>query len=553
MQTIQELLNAAQQHFHLGQFEQAEQCYRLILQSQPDNPIALHSLGLIDYQKGNTGNAIHHIKNALSVDPSYAGANYDLGIIFENQGDLDSALQQYENVALTDPAYAEAYLGTARVLQKQGRLNEAIVQHKKVIALAPFHEPSLQSLGDLFSRQGNLAEAVRFYEKAIAVNPSNLSALNNLGIALRGQGVKTEASAAFRSIISINPAAGSAYFNLTQIEPSLDTTEVQNIHHQLERGDLPKDDRMFLHYSLGLVYNKAKSYDQAFLHTSQGNTLQRRKITYSSESESALLNSVAESFNQSYFNDRFGTKETDSESPVFIIGMPRSGSTLVEQIIATHPMAHGGGETLLLDNLLAGVVDRDSVFQSLAALDNNTSSHLAREYLKQLRSIAPDKKIVTNKKLDNYLFLGVIASMFPGAKIIHCQRNPLDNCLSCFQTWFHTGQYFSYDMKELAEYYLAYQKLMKHWREVLPIEMLEVQYEDLIDNPEAVSRRIISYCDLEWDPQCLLFHENTRNVYTASDLQVRRPVYQSSKERWRHYEKHLSPLINTLARKTVSL
>ncbi len=546
MQTIPEMLNTAEQHYQSNQFEQAENIYQQVIQLKPNNPIALHSLGLLEFQKGNVGGAIDYINKALLVEPSYTSAYYNLGIILENQGDLNRAIVQYENAILTYPVYVDAYFSLGRVLEKQDRFNEAMVQYKKAIAINPSHEPSLKALGYISNQQGNLEEAVIFFQKAIAINPLSLDAVHNFGAVLRGQGKLKEAVEAFKYVISHNPSSGMAYFNLVQIEPSLDALKIEKIHQFLEHTNLSETDRLFLHLSLGLVYHKAKSYEKAFFHINTGNAMQRKQVNYNHDNELLLLRSIEEIFNKDYFEERFGTSGIVSESPIFIMGMPRSGTTLVEQIIATHPLVHGGGEMMLLDNLLAKFAKQDSIFPSLAAISPTKIDQIAQDYLEQLHAFSPPKKIVTNKKVNNYLFLGLIALMFPQAKIIHCQRNPLDTCLSCFMTWFHTGQYFTYDLKELGSYYQAYEQLMQHWRQVLPIPMLEVQYEDLIEKQEEISRQIIAYCDLEWDSRCLLFHENTRSVHTASDLQVRQPIYQSSIGKWRHYEKHLAPLKEAL-------
>lgn len=546
MLTIQNKLHMAQRYFVSQEFEKAEEIYQEVIRSHPNDPTALHYLGLLTYQKGDVGGSIDSITKALEADPSYANAYCNLGVILENQGRLDEARVQYKHAIRVYPDYVDAHFGLGRVWQKQGHFNDAVVQYQKVIALHPMHELALKSLGDVFSHQGDLESAVVCFEKAIAVNSANWGTLNNLGVALRKQGKQKEAVEVFRKVVALNPSSGSAYFNWVQIDPLLDEAEIKGIQAQLERSDLDENDRKFLHLSLGLVYHKKKLYDEAFVHTQKGNDLQRSQINYRSEDDLFLLRSIEEIFNREYFETRFGLGGMDSASPVFIFGMPRSGTTLVEQIIATHPLAHGGGEMTLLDDLLAPVVNRDAVFRSLADVDQETVDHLARDYWSHLCALAPEKQIITNKKVDNYLFLGVIVRMFPNAKIIHCKRHPLDNCLSCFLTWFHTGQYFTYDLKELGAYYQAYDKLMKHWQQVLPVPMLDVQYEDLIAKPEEISRQIISYCGLEWDPQCLAFHENTRSVHTASDLQVKQPIYTSSVGRWHCYEKHLTPLKDAL-------
>ncbi|MBO9479971.1 sulfotransferase [Salinisphaera sp. G21_0] len=423
------------------------------------------------------------------------------------------------------------------------------LQHLSIHSLSPPSdlEQHAFSQGLLFQKQGYYQAAMEHYQQVLAINPYHTGALNNLGVTLREQGQTSKAAETFRQLVSLTPSSGIAYFNLVQLQPSLTSTEIDNIRWFLQHPDLPETDRQFLHLTLAIVYNHLNLYSDAFFHNAEGNSLQRSRINYSSKKESAMFDSIIEIFNQHYFDEQKECEALSAETPIFIIGLPRSGSTLIEQIIASHPLAHGGGETPLLDTLLSGIVQKDAVFESLAALDEAAIRLLGSQYLEQLQSIAPDKTNITNKKLDNYLFLGLIATLFPRAKIIHCRRNPMDIGLSCFQTWFHTGQYFSYDLQEIGEYYKAYERLMNHWRRVLPVSMLEIQYEALVANPEKISRQIIDYCNLEWDEQCLLFHKNPRPVSTASDLQVRRPLYHSSIGRWEHYAEHLSPLAEALA------
>ncbi len=242
---------------------------------------------------------------------------------------------------------------------------------------------------------------------------------------------------------------------------------------------------------------------------------------------------------------------SDSERPVFILGMPRSGTTLVEQIIARHPLAFGAGELMTRNRVtwtLPAALKSGTTYPECAALmDERFTDEAANGYLKELRQL-PDAAVrVTDKMPNNFRHIGLIARLFPRARIIHCQRNPMDICLSCYFLDFRGRLGFAYDLTHLGQYYRQYERLMAHWKKVSPIPILDVRYEDLIADSEAVSRRMIDYCGLEWDDACLAHDETERPVMTASHWQARQPIYKTSVERWRHYERHLEPLSRALA------
>ena len=308
----------------------------------------------------------------------------------------------------------------------------------------------------------------------------------------------------------------------------------------------------YIHFALGKALEDVGDYQRAFQHLLQGNALRRREITYDEADCQEMFRLIAELFDSELF-DRFRGVGDPSPVPIFIVGMPRSGSTLVEQILASHPQVHAAGELTNLFRVVETVSDsagRPIPFpRCVSALDADGFRRLGQAYLASLPLIAAGKTRITDKMLGNFLDVGLIHLMLPNARIIHMMRDPVDTCVSCFSKRFSTGQAFSYDLAELGAFYRCYHELMAHWRSVLPAgALLDVSYEDVVDNLEEQARRLIDYCGLPWDDRCLSFHENRRHVTTASNVQVRRPLYRSSVARWRRYEAYLQPLLAELDR-----
>jgi tetratricopeptide (TPR) repeat protein len=317
---------------------------------------------------------------------------------------------------------------------------------------------------------------------------------------------------------------------------------------QLGKSPMPYDEAVSLHFALGNCFADLGDYDQAFRHYLQGCKLKRATLKYEAGQMTRYFDSIMRVFDRDTLARLQGAGDPSSV-PIFVLGMPRSGTTLTEQIIASHPLVHGAGE---LPDLLAiakrEIAGTGARFpDNIPTLDQSTLGAWAAEYVAGLCRRAPDAVHVTDKMPGNFMALGLIHLMLPNAKIIHVNRNPVDTCLSCFTKLFSHGHAYSYDLAELGRFYSDYARLMAHWRQVLPEgAFLEIRYEDLVTEYEAQARRLITYCGLEWNDACLKSHENKRSVRTASVMQVRQPIYTSSVERWRKYEPYLKPLLDEL-------
>jgi tetratricopeptide (TPR) repeat protein len=385
-------------------------------------------------------------------------------------------------------------------------------------------------------------------QRALAIDAGNVEAHNNLGSALKSKGLFAEAALEYEAALAIEPDYALAIKNLadiSKIQP--DDPLIPRIEQLLRSESLPVERREQCHFALGKCFNDVGTYDKAFEQYRAGNEIKKERHSFDAGAYARETDRLMATFDRAFFEQR-NSHGSNSERPIFIVGMPRSGTTLVEQIIASHPDVFGAGElphfNRLVKNLPARL--RDAAYpECVAGIDPKTASQLADEYLGYLRSLSPDAPQVTDKLPQNFRHLGLITLLLPHARIISCRREPLDVCLSCyFQDFF--AQPFSHDLADIGRFYREYDRLMAHWISVLPLPILEVQYEDLVGDMEAVSRRMISFCGLNWDDACLAFHKHERPVQTASDWQVRQPIYRTSVERWRRYEKHLEPLKQVL-------
>ncbi|HZU38634.1 MAG TPA: sulfotransferase, partial [Gemmataceae bacterium] len=395
-------------------------------------------------------------------------------------------------------------------------------------------------------------DAVRAYQRALELQPDYGPAHNGLGEALLEQGDKQGAERHFRRALHNNPFLCRTLLNLathgmyTTAEPDIDT-----LKRWLTDPRLPVDFAIQLHFTLGKLLDRLELWDEAFAHFSQGNALRRALFqksgrAFDAAAHAQLIDEMIALFTPAYFQrvQGFGIS---SALPVFIVGMPRSGTTLVEQILSCHPKVFGAGELPNLGRLATRLPAQlgGSYPECLSRLDPARAREMAETYLERITSLGGSAERVTDKMMELSLHLGFVATLFPNARVIYCGRDPRDVCLSCFFQYFR-GLNFTWDLEDLGRYYRDRERLLAHWRVVLPLPILEVGYEDLVAHQEAVSRRLVAFCGLEWDERCLSFHQNPRPVKTSSVLQVRQPIYTSSVGRWRQYAAHLKPLLDAL-------
>ena len=540
-----------------GRIDEAVKHYELALTLKPDYAIAHNNLGIALEKQGKIDEAVARYERALMLKPDYAIAHNDLGIALEKQGKIDEAVKHYERaIALKlDDANAHNNLGVALV--KQGRIDEAAAHYDRALVLNPGNLDALNNLAALLMKHGSIDDAMTYYRRTLVIDPDNAEAHHGLGNIFTFQGKFDDATAHLGRAIAIRPDYAEVYLNLAEIKNFRhDDAGLAALEALADRNDLSSGKGPYIHFALAKALDDSGDYDRAFDHLLKGNSLKRRQIHYDEKSEVQLFQRIAIAFDATLF-DRFRGPGDPSSVPIFVLGMPRSGSTLIEQILASHPQIHGAGELRDLDAAISSVLSAGNRAvpypECVPALAGDTLRRIGEAYLVRLPVPADRKTRITDKLPGNFLAIGMIRLILPNARIVHTVRNPIETCVSCYSKLFASGQYFSYDLAELGRYYHYYNKLMTHWRSVLPPgAMLDVCYEEVVDDLEGQARRLIDYCGLPWDDRCLSFHRTIRPVKTASLVQVRKPLFRSSLQRWRRYESGLQPLLQELGMKTQS-
>jgi tetratricopeptide (TPR) repeat protein len=570
----------------LGKLDEAVSAYRRAISIRPDYPNAHFNLGVVLEKMGKLDAAVAAYRRATNIKPDHADAYCNLGVTLRKLCKFDEAVTACRQAVSIKPTHADAHCNLGVALQEQGKLDEAVAAFRQAISIKPGHADAHYNLGLTLQKQSKSDEAVAAYRQAISVNPDHADAHCNLGVALQELGKSEDAIAAYRRAFSIQPDHANAYSNLGVALQELG--KIDDARNAFEKaielmprnarayrllGDVKRfraddphlaamqeltrempmhspEESIELNFALSKAYADLGDHERSFRHLLEANALHRSRIVYDERATLTLFDRIRSVFTASLIREKGGFGHP-SAVPVFIIGMPRSGTTLVEQILASHPQVCGAGE---LDDIfsaarkLRGAEDASLSFpEVVSSMAVDELGRFGAKYVGAVRARAPKAQRIVDKMPMNYLFAGLIHLALPNARIIHTRRDPVDTCVSCFSKLFTTSNTYSYDLAELGRYYRGYATLMQHWRTVLPPEvMLEVQYEDVTADLEGEARRIVAHCGLEWNDACLSFYETERPVRTASAAQVRQPIYQSSIGRWRSYEHLLGPLIEAL-------
>ena len=540
-------------HYNLGvalaeqdDLEPAIAAYRAALAHDPEHTSALLNLGALLRRQGDAEGAIESYRQALEIKSDLAAAHINLGNLLQQEGNLEEAEAAFRKGVAAAPDDALAWLSLGNFLKAKGAFDEAIGCYRRGAEREPNLAVIVINLGNALLEKGELDAALEQYRQALAMEPESAEAYFNLSVGLRQQGKFDAARQALERAIAIRPVYAEALAATTELRAfTEDDREIARLRAALDKEERSPEQRIHLNFALGKIYDDLGRYDEAFAHFRVANRLKDAEMGFDAAANAALVRRLRDTFDGDFLSARrdWGVP---SELPVFVLGMPRSGTTLVEQILSSHPAVCGAGELRKLgeiaDALPARLGTEPSFPECAALLDAAGVESLAREYLDFLGGFAAEAARITDKMPHNFLRLGLIALLLPAARIVHCRRDPLDTCLSCYFQHFGSPYEFAYDLDSLGAYYRDYEALMAHWGKVLPGAMLELQYEDLVADQEGVSREIVAFCGLEWDDRCLAFHDSPRPVRTASQWQVRQPLFTSSLGRWRHYEKHLGPL-----------
>ena len=499
-----------------GKKKEAETIYRDILKNDPNNVDALRLLAGLATSQNEHRDAEILLKRALELTPDFGRAMADLIVNQVEQEKIDEALEYATRLTRIGADNPDSYL----------------------------------LMGNAYSAAGRYEDAINSYQKALGLAPEHPGALSGLAHNLKTVGKQDEAIAIYRKCIALNPYFTEPYWSLANLKTFRFTDEeVQSMEKLLEDPDIPDDAQVHLCNALGFQYEIQKDYDQAFASFEKCNATKRRLEYYDSVETESLYDRIIDVFDQEFVNRAPAGKGFDV-TPIFIIGLPRSGSTLLEQILASHSQVEGTHELSDLARVVREIPDRLKTRQrypdSLPGADAAFFAELGQVYLDRTQKYRSGNPYFTDKNPNNFIHVGLVHLAMPDAVFINARRHPLDSCLGSFKQLFAKGQAFSYDLVDIGEYFLQYQRLMEHWSKILPGKVLDVRYEDVVADLESGVRRILEHCGLPFEEQCVRFHETERAVKTASSEQVRQPIYSSSVNLWRNYEWQLEPLIEIL-------
>src|SRR5579871_4355609 len=533
----------------LARCAEALASYDRALAIQPDYPEALFNRGNALRDLKRFADALASYDRALAVRPDYADALVNRAVILHELRRYDEALASYDRALALRPDYAEALTNRGLTLHGMNRFDEALAHHDRALAARPDLAEALSNRGLALHRLKRTEEALASYERALRIRPDFPEAHCMLGVTLIELGRLPQARAALERAIALAPGDVRYHRNLADITRFIPGDAHLPALEKLAGSEaaLSADERIELHFALGQAYEDLGRHGDAFAQWLNGNALKRRQVAYDETATLTRLNAMRAVFTPDLIA-RWQNVGHRSRLPVFILGMARSGSTLVEQILASHPQVFGAGE---LDYFAEAARASTSKFrdspEQISSLTAQDFCALGRRYSAALENLAPRAGRITDKMPSNFRFAGLIHLALPNATIIHTVRDPVDTCLSCFSKLFATEQGHTFDLAELGRYYRHYQALMAHWHSVLPTgRILEVRYEDVVADLEGQAHRIVAHCGLAWDERCLAFHQTERPVRTASAVQVRQPIYNKSVGRWRVHEPFLAPLLAEL-------
>jgi tetratricopeptide (TPR) repeat protein len=581
--SVNRKLVQAVEHHRGGRLQKAQELYLKVLKKAPDHTQALYLLGVLHLDRGRFSSGVELLHKVLALKPRHVDAHFSLGRGFQALGRYREAEEALRACLALEPRHADAWLSLGVVQAACGAYQTAKECYRKVLEIEPKAYKALTNLASIYMKCGQVEEGERYIAQAAALRPNDPTILCNLAATYIGQdnlalALRTYSGVLERDHTNIEALAGKANvlekmseheaafeLVLPAIEQGSTNTNValtfanlashfnrteeavRLVQRYLDRRETGTDERCNLLFAKGKLLDSLGEYDRAFEAIRAANNLVPQ--SFDAAAHSRRVGNIIAFYSKENLA-RLPRASNESETPLFIVGMPRSGTSLIEQILASHQAVLGAGELTdihdLVRSLTSGIENEEAYPECTAELDRRSLDAMADEHLARLRERGGDALRVTDKMPRNFLYLGLISQLLPKARIIHSVRDPLDTCLSCFFQNFRRGNFDTFNLDGIGVYYTQYYRLMQHWRETLDVPVMDLQYEDLVADLETWSRKLVDFVGLEWDPACLRFYDTKRVVNTASYDQVRQPIYTRSVGRWRNYERHLGPLKQAL-------
>ena len=531
-----------------GQINEALKIVEALIKKSPNVPLLYNIRGVCYQTIRELGNAIDDFSQATILKSDYAEAYCNLGVTYQEKGDLVSAVNAYKNAIDNDNNYPTAHNNLGKIFLASGEIDSSIEHLECAITLKSDFADAHNNLGSAFLRINKLNDAIKSYKKAIALKPDFAVANNNLGIAYLRTGDPKLASKFFENAITITPGYATAHHNLSGVKVYKEKDkQVSLIESLLIENNLTQKERIYLNFALAKAYEDLGNHEELFKHLNEGNRIRKKEMSNSiadSEEHNELIKLF---FNSNNINNiKLTYRDSLPIRPIFIVGMPRSGTSLVEQIISSHHEVYGAGEVNNFHNIIMPIIEKHAVNENYN-LKNDEFALIRKQYSNSLERFYANEKVITDKWILNFKTIGFILSAFPESKIVHLKRDARATCWSIYKHYFSDeGNRWAYDYQDLARFYKSYVGLMDYWHNLFPGKIYDISYEDLTSDQEKETRNLLRYCDLDWDENCLNFYTNTRAVKTASAVQVRNKMYQGSSDVWRQYSEHLKPLLDAL-------
>lgn len=532
-----------------GDLVMAQTLLESVVEISPRNVDVLNMLGMIGLMRGDYPDAIQWLQQAVGVNSGIASLQFNLGLAYARAGSPGEAAVCLRESIRIDSSYEPAHSLLCHVARELFRLDEAIEAGLAAIRLDPASSKSHTNLGAAYEAWGNPDLAQKHYKLAVELAPDQVQAQFNLATSYLGSGDRKAAVECLKKTLNLRPQHTGAMRQLARLTKysSARHEDFSRYENLLESNTLNDNERSELLFALGKMYQDCGLYDDAFSCFTDGNNIQHERLGFRiDEFESKVSNLCAfYSREQLVWHTDLGNK---SEEPLFIVGMPRSGTSLVEQILASHPNIFGAGELSWfwwLESIISDYLCASERYpECIRELDLNNSEKLCNQYLKYIHLLGDNKqyKYISDKNPGNFERLGLIWQLFPNAKVIHCRRDPLDTCISIYTLLFPDKIPYGYDLYTLGSYYRQYERLMRHWRDIMPDNLFTITYESLVEDPVSTVSGLIQFLGVPWDNRLMRFYENKRHTRTASDFQVRRPLYSDAIGRWKKYGAYLGPL-----------
>ena len=501
--------------------------------------------GIRHVKAGRLKLAEESYKKVLKKDKNNIDALRLLGLLAFKTKDYEIAEKLFLKVLQLDPSFSLAWDNLAKLYRIQNKLLKSIPAFENLIKLDPRNFEALVSLGTVYIKLSKYHEGIKLYEESLKIKPDNPRVYLSLGHALKTIGERAKSEAAYQNAIKHFSLSGEAYWSLANLKTyEFSDKEIINMESSLIKNIHPNE-LIQMHFALGKAYESKRQFDKSFEHYAEGNWQRRKQISYNAEDYKISIDELIDFFdkNKNLYNSK---AQSNFDDPIFILGLPRSGSTMIEQILSSHSLIEGTQE---LPNILAISRDIKLINQkkgyphNLLELDHSSFNDLGKKYIDETKWARSSKPFFIDKMPNNFVHIGLIKLILPKAKIIDARRNPMDTCFSCFKQYFAKGQHFTYDLDDIARYYKDYVRLMDYWKNLFPKEIFTINYEQVIDNPNDRILDLLEFCNVKFEDNCINFHKSKRPVKTASSEQVRQPMYKTGLDYWKNYSNNLDTLL----------